>query len=97
VLHARIRSALRSKLDHDTLVEINEHLEHARSAAADALSVRTEFISHVSHELRTPLASLTPAADDRARRSRGPINAEQQEFLAICLRNARQLRSMIAT
>jgi len=96
VLHARIRSALRSKLDHDTLVEINEHLEHARSAAADALSVRTEFISHVSHELRTPLASLTQLLTIVLDGLAGPIHAEQQEFLAICLRNARQLRSMIA-
>jgi signal transduction histidine kinase len=95
VLHARIRSALRSKHDHDRLVEVNEHLEHPRSAASDALNVRTEFISHVSHELRTPLASLNQLLAILLDGLAGPISAEQREFLEICLRNAKQLRSMI--
>ena len=75
---------------------MNQSLEHSRRAARDALSVRTEFLSHVSHELRTPLASLnqllTVVLDGLA----GPVSAEQREYLGICLRNARQLRSMIS-
>src|SRR5262249_40869953 len=96
VLHARIRSALRDKLDHDTLVKINQRLEHAQRAATDALSVRTEFLSHVSHELRTPLASLNQLLTIVLDGLAGPINPEQREYLSICLRNAKQLRSMIS-
>jgi signal transduction histidine kinase len=93
---ARIPIVDDSDADHDTLVEIDEHIEHARSAASDALDVRTEFISHVSHELRTPLASLTQLLAIVLDGLAGPISAEQREFLEICLRNARQLSSMIA-
>jgi signal transduction histidine kinase len=96
VLHARIRSALRGKLDHDTLLKMNQSLEHSRRAASDALTVRTEFLSHVSHELRTPLASLNQLLAIVLDGLAGPISAEQREYLGICLRNARQLRSMIS-
>lgn len=95
VLHARIRSALRDKLDHDTLVKMNQSLEHSQRAASQALSVRTEFLSHVSHELRTPLASLNQLLTIVLDGLAGPISAEQREYLGICLRNAKQLRSMI--
>jgi nitrogen-specific signal transduction histidine kinase len=73
----------------------NERLEESRRAASEPLSVRTEFLSHVSHELRTPLASLNQLLTIVLDGLAGPITAEQREYLGVCLRNAKQLRSMI--
>lgn len=53
------------------------------------------FLSHVSHELRSPLAAIyqfvTIVLDGLA----GDLNAEQQEYLEITLRNVKQLQTMI--
>jgi signal transduction histidine kinase len=96
VLRARIRSVLRAKKDRDALIDANLRLEESQRAAQQALNVRNEFLSHESHELRTPLSSLhqflTIVLDGLA----GKVNSEQQEYLEICLRNAKQLRSMIS-
>ena len=59
------------------------------------LQLRDEFLSLVSHELRSPLTSIysftTIVADGLA----GETNPEQDDYLQIILRNARQLEAMI--
>ncbi len=95
VLHARIRAVLRAKEDRDALIESNRRLDEAQRSAKQALNVRNEFLSHVSHELRTPLSTLHQFLSIVLDGLAGQINGEQHEYLEICLRNAKQLRSMI--
>ena len=56
---------------------------------------REQFLSHVSHELRSPLAVVHQFGSLLADEVGGPLTAEQQEFLAVIMRNVGQLRVMI--
>jgi len=59
------------------------------------LQLKDEFLSHVSHELRSPLTAIYQFGTILADGLAGETKPEQQEYLQIILRNARQLQSMI--
>lgn len=64
--------------------------------AQERLELQEGFLSHVSHELRTPLASIhqftTLLLDGLA----GDLHPKVREYLEVILRNAEQLKRMIA-
>jgi signal transduction histidine kinase len=59
------------------------------------LQFKDEFLSHVSHELRSPLTAIYQFATILQDRLAGELNLEQNDYLAIVLRNVKQLQSMI--
>ncbi len=69
--------------------------KEAEIKIAEALVVKSEFISMVSHELRTPLTiikeSLSIVYDEIA----GPINAQQKDFLVTAKNNVDRLARLI--
>src|ERR1700694_220829 len=60
-----------------------------------AMQFKDEFLSHVSHELRSPLTAIYQFVTILLDRLAGDLNPEQREYLAIVLRNVKQLQSMI--
>lgn len=56
---------------------------------------RHEFLRHLSHELKTPLASLREGTELLADGIAGPLNAEQQEIVAILDSSSRHLQRLI--
>jgi PAS domain S-box-containing protein len=59
------------------------------------LKLKDEFLSHVSHELRSPLTSIYSFASIIADNLAGETTQEQQQYLAVVLKNVTQLQSMI--
>jgi hypothetical protein len=59
------------------------------------MQFKDEFLSHVSHELRSPLSAIRQFVTILLDRLAGELNPEQQKYLEIVLRNAKQLQSMI--
>ncbi len=59
------------------------------------VQLRDEFLSHVSHELRSPLTSIYSFSTIIADGLAGETSPQQDEYLQIILRNARQLQAMI--
>jgi signal transduction histidine kinase/CheY-like chemotaxis protein len=62
------------------LSQSNQELEVARSTALDMAEARSVFLANMSHEIRTPLNGLLGMI---ALSLDGPLNAEQQQQLAI--------------
>ncbi|WP_282352587.1 response regulator [Pseudomonas sp. PS01303] len=62
------------------LSQSNQELEVARSTALDMAEARSAFLANMSHEIRTPLNGLLGMI---ALSLDGPLNAEQQQQLAI--------------
>lgn len=53
------------------------------------LQFKDEFLSHVSHELRSPLTAIYQFATILQDRLAGELNLEQNDYLAIVLRNVK--------
>lgn len=58
-------------------------------------SQRHQFLRHLSHELKTPLASMREGTELLADEVVGPLNAEQQEVVAILDNSSRNLQKLI--
>lgn len=56
---------------------------------------RHEFLRHLSHELKTPLASLREGTELLADQVAGPLNADQQDVVAILDTSSRHLQRLI--
>jgi len=61
----------------------------------EADRAKSEFVSTVSHELRTPLTSIKGYADLLYAKAVGPVNEQQERFLAIIKNNADRLTALI--
>jgi len=59
------------------------------------LQFKDEFLSHVSHELRSPLTAIYQFVTILLDGLAGELKRDQQDYLAIVLRNVKQLESMI--
>jgi len=57
--------------------------------------VKSDFISMVSHELRTPLTSIKNASQLVLSGKTGAINADQERFLQMALRNINRLTGIV--
>lgn len=58
-------------------------------------AMKSQFVSSVSHELRTPLTSIKGYVEMLAAEEVGPLNAEQEEYAEIALRNVARLQRII--
>jgi PAS domain S-box-containing protein len=72
----------------EKLHEVNEELKTLDE-------MKTNLLSNVSHELRTPLVSVMGYTDMIYNGKVGPVNAAQQEYLGISLRNVEKLVTLI--
>ncbi|BAN97471.1 integral membrane sensor signal transduction histidine kinase [Plautia stali symbiont] len=70
------------------IVWLSEHLSWLEAQ-------RHKFLRHLSHELKTPLASLREGTELLADQVAGPLNAEQQEVVAILDTSSRHLQRLI--
>lgn len=70
-------------------------LEDQNRALAALAEMKNEFVARASHELRSPLTSAVSFADMLADPRTGPLNAEQEEFISVILRNAQRLLRLI--
>jgi PAS domain S-box-containing protein len=78
--------------------ELAEELRRAKEADLDRMNqlrLKDEFLCHVSHEFRAPLASIYSFTTLIADRLAGATTPKQDEYLAIILKNIRQLQAMI--
>ncbi len=69
------------RLTNARLQYLNEQLDIARQAAENERDLRTRFMNNVSHELRTPLNAIVNFAHILALGGRGPVTAEQVDYL----------------
>ena len=77
-------------------VERQTLLNELEDARREALRQKDLFLSQVAHELRTPLTALSYFVKLLADGLAGELNPEQQEYLSIAARNARQLAALIS-
>jgi signal transduction histidine kinase len=57
--------------------------------------LKDEFVATVSHELRTPLTSMMGFLEMVREGEAGPLNAEQERFLAIVYRSSERLQRLV--
>jgi signal transduction histidine kinase len=57
--------------------------------------LKDEFVATVSHELRTPLTSMMGFLEMVRDGEAGPLNAEQERFLAIVYRSSERLQRLV--
>jgi signal transduction histidine kinase len=69
--------------------------EHARAESEAANRVKAEFLATMSHELRTPLNAIGGYTDLLRMAVRGPVTAEQREFLDRIQQSQRHLLGLI--
>jgi signal transduction histidine kinase len=69
--------------------------EEADRNAKEQLQQKDDFLSRVSHELRSPLTSIYSFSTIIADGLAGETTADQNDYLAIILKNVDQLQSMI--
>ncbi len=97
-LTAAIRNAqLLENLKH-SLEEVSQAREKLKEANTELKSLdemKTQLLSNVSHELRTPLVAIMGYSDMLLNNKAGAISDQQREFLAIMMRNAEKLSSLI--
>jgi signal transduction histidine kinase len=65
------------------------------AAGRQQLLTKDQFLSHVSHELRTPLTAVYQFVTILSDGLAGELNEEQRDYLAIVLRNVKQLQTMV--
>jgi PAS domain S-box-containing protein len=66
-----------------------------KRAEARTEHMRQEFVATVSHELRTPLTAIEGWLDVLGSEEAGPLNEDQQRFLATVRRNSERLRRLV--
>jgi signal transduction histidine kinase len=70
-------------------------LEEQNRKLVELNNVKNNFLSMVSHELRTPLMIIKEALSQVLGGLKGPVPAEQKEFLNMAFRNAGRLNQII--
>ncbi|MFV0307639.1 MAG: ATP-binding protein [Desertimonas sp.] len=81
--------------------DVTRHIEETRLLADQNRSLeelarlKNEFVARASHELRSPLTSVVSFADLLAETTKGQLDDEQTEYLAVIVRNAQRLLRLI--
>lgn len=71
--------------------EIEQHVSQLHELSV----ARSRFVSSVSHELRTPITSLRGYLELLEQGEAGPLSPDQERYLQVADRNARQLSDLI--
>jgi signal transduction histidine kinase len=83
-LYEQVRQQLHeTKTLYNDLESRNQRLNDAYAQLKDLSDLKDQIIQNVSHELRTPLTFIKGYVELLSEGNMGPINAEQQESLAI--------------
>ncbi len=72
-----------------------EALKRANDELKELSRLKSGLVSSVSHEMRTPLTSIKNALDLLNSEKTGPMNANQQRFIVMAMRNSRRLTRII--
>lgn len=75
--------------------QMADEVEQQVRQLQEVSSTRSRFVSAVSHELRTPITSLRGYLEMLAGGEAGRLEADQQRYVQIAERNARQLDELI--
>jgi signal transduction histidine kinase len=91
-----IRRMLAAQIRHAAgLASKNRQLETQNHEAERSNQLRGEFMARVGHELRGPLQTIMGFTELLAMEIKGPLNEEQQQYLAYMQRDSRHLLSLI--
>jgi len=90
---AKMRAGRRRAVN--TIRKMNEELLKANEDLKALDEMKTQLLSNVSHELRTPLVAIKGYSELLSSGESGPLNALQQQQLAVSLRNIDKLMSLI--
>lgn len=77
------------------LAATNQRLEVQNRELERANRLKSEFLASMSHELRTPLHTIIGFSDLLAEELKGPLNADQNRFVAHIQRDSRHLLELI--
>jgi len=91
VIHAHLSPVLTERSDFLGVVTVFRDI----TKEVEADRAKSEFVSTVSHELRTPMTAIKGYTDLIHAGAAGPINTEQQRFLAIIRSNTDRLTALI--
>ncbi|CAN5895691.1 hypothetical protein BH11GEM2_BH11GEM2_07630 [soil metagenome] len=80
---------------HASAVRAQQAAEHAQHVAENANRVKSQFLATMSHELRTPLNAIGGYVQLLLLGVKGPVSAEQEDYLARVTRSQKYLLSMI--
>ena len=67
--------------DVTAMIQAEEKLREAKTAAETASAAKTSFLANMSHELRTPLNAIIGFAEALAAGYFGPLNGKQGEYV----------------
>lgn len=87
--------AVEMELQAEELHATAAHLEARTEEAEEANRAKAGFLSMMSHELRTPLNAIGGYAELLAMGVRGPVTAEQHDYLSRIRRAGRHLQTLI--
>lgn len=74
---------------------LNAELEQRKAEAEAANRSKSDFLANMSHELRTPMNAIIGFSEIMREGMAGPVNSEQEEYLADILDSSRHLLSLI--
>jgi signal transduction histidine kinase/ActR/RegA family two-component response regulator len=73
----------------------NDRLDRMNRELQQLDKVKSDLLANVSHELRTPLTAISGYSEALHAGLLGPLQAAQQDAMAVALRNIARLRGMI--
>ena len=88
IVLARVRSAIRLKTGHDTIVKMNKRLAELNETAH-------QFVDNVSHEFRTPLTVIKEFSSIMIDGLAGELTDDQAEYLDIIANRVDDLSFMV--
>ncbi|HTQ58470.1 MAG TPA: ATP-binding protein [Bryobacteraceae bacterium] len=102
VRRAALQQARETSLSYERLGKVTRDLADAklqvemRNREVERINqLKNEFLASMSHELRTPLNAIIGFSSLLAEESAGPLNAEQQTYVAHVARASRHLLDLI--
>ena len=91
----RITTWVGTNTDIDDQKKAQAERDEALRQASEASAAKTKFLNMVSHELRTPLGAIGGYTDLLEMGARGPVPADQMEYLRRIKANQQHLLRMI--
>ena len=83
------------KEDITQLIQYENDLKQAKTAAEKANQAKSDFLANMSHELRTPLNAIIGFSEVLKEQYFGPLVDKQQEYVDDILESGRHLLSLI--